>query len=126
MNQVNASHHHSEKHSEGWHFNCILVIQTAFIGDVILTTPLLRRTKELFPDASIDVLVNPKTAELLSANPHIRNIISYDKREREKGFLAFLKLSKRLHRSRYDAALLPHRSLRSALLAALAISNAGL
>lgn len=123
MNQVNAPHHHREKHSERWHFNHILVIQTAFIGDVILTTPLLRRTKELFPDASIDVLVNPKTAELLSANPHIRDIIPYDKREKEKGLLAFLKLSRRLHRSRYDAAFLPHRSTRSALLAALAGIN---
>lgn len=120
MHQGYPSVNSQSTHEQDPHFTSILVIQTAFIGDVILTTPLLQRTKEIFSDASIDVLVRSTTAELLSGNPHIRNIISYEKRGREKGLINLLRLSKRLCHSRYDAALLPHRSFRSALLAFLA------
>ncbi len=35
----------------------ILIVQTAFIGDVILITPLIRATAELYPQAKIDVIV---------------------------------------------------------------------
>ncbi|MGD8628899.1 MAG: hypothetical protein PVH52_07430, partial [bacterium] len=50
----------------------ILIIQTAFLGDVILITPLIRATREIFPGAAIDVLVTPQTAGILENNPHIR------------------------------------------------------
>lgn len=98
----------------------ILVVQTAFIGDVILTTPLIRALKEGFPRALLSVLVIPATAEVLEGNPRIDEIIVYDKRGKERGAIDFLKLMARLRRQRFDLAIIPHRSLRSALLAYLA------
>lgn len=94
----------------------ILVIQTAFIGDVVLTTPLFRAVKENAPEATIDVVVTPQTSQLLIDNPYIRHILCYDKRGNDKGFIRFFKLVKILYKRDYDVALLPHRSLRSALL----------
>ena len=60
----------------------ILINQTAFIGDVILITPLIRSTKELYPQAEIDALVVPAAAKLLENNPYIRHVYHYNKRQR--------------------------------------------
>jgi heptosyltransferase-2 len=96
----------------------ILIIQTAFPGDLILTTPLIRATKERYPQAKIFALVIPQTAKLLKNNPFLDGVITYDKRK--KGGLAFATVLRRLQPVRFDLALIPHRSLRSALLAHLA------
>jgi len=97
----------------------ILIIQTAFIGDLVLTTPLIRAVRKGFPLAEISVLTIPKTADLLGDNPHIDMVILYDKRGRQRGIPAFLQLVRRLRGERFDLAIVPHRSLRSALLAGL-------
>ncbi len=96
----------------------ILIVQTAFIGDVILITPLIRETKKLFPEAVIDVLVQSSNKSVLKHNPYINEIICLDKSGFNlKGFVSTLfKLSK----SNYDLALTPHRSLRTLLLLFLA------
>ncbi len=98
----------------------VLVVQTAFLGDVILATPLLRAARQLWPEAELDFLCIPQTATLLRGNPLLRRVIPYDKRGREKGPVSFLRLARQLRARSYDLALIPHRSLRSAALAALA------
>jgi heptosyltransferase-2 len=92
----------------------ILVIQTAFAGDLVLTTPLIAETAERFPGAAIDVLCIPATASLLAGHPAIRRVIVYDKHRRHPSLIS---LMRRLARERYALCLCPHRSLRSALLA---------
>ncbi len=92
----------------------ILIIQTAFLGDVILITPLIRATHELFPEALIDVLVIPGTAPVLAGNPHIRRVLTFDKRG-NKG-LAFINTLGAIRRNRYDLAISPHSSLTTAYL----------
>ncbi|MBI3237785.1 MAG: glycosyltransferase family 9 protein, partial [Flavobacteriia bacterium] len=49
-----------------------LVIQTAFLGDVILATPVVSELKRLFPNASIDVLVRKGNESILTNHPDIR------------------------------------------------------
>lgn len=92
----------------------ILVIQTAFAGDLVLTTPLIEETALLHPGAPIDVLCIPSTATLLTGNPFIRRCIVYDKRRRSPSLPA---LMRQVAREKYGLCLCPHRSLRSALLA---------
>ena len=95
--------------------NRILIIQTAFPGDLILTTPLIRATKEKYPQARLTVLVIPETEELLKNNPYLSEVLIYDKRSKAgKQFVAVLKEIKKRN---FDLALTPHRSFRSALLA---------
>ncbi|MDZ7262192.1 MAG: lipopolysaccharide heptosyltransferase II [candidate division KSB1 bacterium] len=100
--------------------NKILIIQTAFIGDVVLTTPLARATKQSFANSKVHFLVIPSTSNVLENNPYIDQLMVYDKRGKERGFRHILKLAWKLTRERYDLALLPHRSFRSALIAFLA------
>jgi len=98
-------------------FNKILVIQTAFIGDAILTLPLIQVLKLNYPQSSIDVIVVPRTEEIFANHPAISNIIQYDKRVRDKGLKGFWQLRTKLSAQNYDLVIVPHRSLRSALLA---------
>jgi len=95
----------------------ILIIQTAYIGDVLLVSPLIRASQDLFPHASIDALVIPAAANGLENNPALHRLIIYDKRGRDAGVRSLLKLSGRLRHEGYDLVLVPHRSLRSAFLA---------
>ena len=95
-----------------------LVIQTAFLGDVVLTTPLLAALAERH--GPLDVVTTTAAAPLLETHPAVRHVIPYDKRGRDRGLAAFLGLTRRLAAAHYEVAYLPHRSLRSAALAYLA------
>jgi heptosyltransferase-2 len=94
----------------------ILIIQTAFIGDVILTTPLVAAAHKLYPAAIIDFLTIPRSVNLLQNNPAIQNIIIFDKRGADKGLSGLRNLAAQLRTAGYDLCLTPHRSLRSAFL----------
>lgn len=56
----------------------ILVIRTAYIGDVVLTLPILSPLKKLFPQAQISFLTTCRAKEILEKNPYIDEIVSYD------------------------------------------------
>jgi len=99
----------------------ILVFQTAFLGDVILTLPMLQVLKKHFPFSEIDVVTTPKAAELLKNHPAISNVLLYDKRGAQRGLRGILELSSFLRKQRYDIALVPHRSFRTA--AVIGLSN---
>ncbi len=91
----------------------VLVINTAFLGDVALTTPLYR----LLGEAGwlVDALVIPATAPLLANLPWLNEAITYDKHA-NPGLRGLWKLGRSLS-GKYNAVLVPHRSARSAFLA---------
>lgn len=92
-----------------------LVIQTSFLGDVILTTPLI---SELARRGPVDVLVTPVGAAALANNPHIRMVIPYDKRSTYGSALGLWETVREIRSRRpYDAAYLAQGSFRSGLLA---------
>ena len=62
----------------------ILLIQTAFLGDVILVTPLIRALKLAQPNAQIDVLVRKGNESLLLNNPNIHTVLLWDKKNKYK------------------------------------------
>ncbi len=95
-----------------------LVVQTAFLGDVVLTTPLLAALA--VGDGPLDVVTTPAAASLLETHPAVRHVIPYDKRGADRGWRGLRALAGRLQAERYGVAYLPHRSLRSAALALLA------
>lgn len=59
----------------------ILLIQTAFIGDVILATALLEYLRETEPATPIDFLVRKGNEGLLRQHPHVREVLVWDKRQ---------------------------------------------
>ncbi|MBI5015081.1 MAG: lipopolysaccharide heptosyltransferase II [Deltaproteobacteria bacterium] len=88
-------------------------MQTAFLGDVVLTTPLFRALRRVAPDAHLTALVTPAAAPLLEADPHLDEVLTYDK----KGGESLAAVLRRVRRARFDRLLAPHRSHRSGLLA---------
>ncbi len=90
----------------------VLVVQTAFLGDVVLTTPLFRGLRRLYPRARLEALVTPEAAPLLEEDPHLDGLHTYAKR----GGDTFGGMLARLRRGRYDLLVCPHRSPRTALL----------
>jgi lipopolysaccharide heptosyltransferase II len=95
-----------------------LVIQTAFLGDVVLSTPLLAALAERH--GPVDVVTTPAAAVLLETHPAVGTVIRYDKRGADRGLRGLWTLGRRLRARRYARAYLPHRSWRSAALALLA------
>ena len=94
----------------------ILVIQTAFLGDALLTLPMIQKLKEFNGSASIDVLCIPASKEIFRLSPIINQIIVIDKKKEHKSFFSLLKFAKQLKSNVYDRIYSPHRSFRSSLL----------
>jgi heptosyltransferase-2 len=93
------------------------VIQTSYLGDVILTTPLIA---ELAQRGPVDVLATPGGAAALANNPAIRTIIRYDKRGTYGSALGTWQTIKELRTRRpYEVAYLAQGSFRSGVLAML-------
>jgi ADP-heptose:LPS heptosyltransferase len=69
----------------------ILVIRISSLGDVLLTTPLLRALKKKFPDKSFSFLVEDNFADALCYNPNLDRVFHYSKKDRGKGIVADLK-----------------------------------
>lgn len=103
----------------------ILVIRYRFIGDTILTVPFLRNLRAAYPHAIIDVLVGPKSGEVLQNCPYINELIPFDttrfhKYDSGEGKpKSLLSYALTLRRRKYDTVFVLKRSFGSALLAFL-------
>jgi heptosyltransferase-2 len=91
----------------------ILIIQTAFIGDVILATPLIGNLKTQFPDAKIDFLVKNGNQSLLRNDPNLNEILVFDKK---KKVASLLELLIKIRAKKYDIVINLHRFASSGIL----------
>ena len=98
----------------------ILIIHTAFIGDIVLSIPLIQRLKDMYPESKIDYLTLPVNKTIISNNPNLNEILLYDKKGKDKGVKGFLRVLKILKKKKYDYAVIPHRFIKSIALAKLA------
>ena len=80
------------------------------IGDIVLTTPLIRTFKNRFPESTLDFLVKKEFADLLRYNPYIDTLYEFNSRG---GAAGLRRLTERLHRNNYDLVIDAHNSLRS-------------
>jgi heptosyltransferase II len=94
----------------------ILVIQTAFLGDAILTLPMIQKLDEMYPMSEIDVLSIPSTKEIFGASPYINEVLVIDKKGKEKSVFALFKYAGDLQERKYTRIFSPHRSLRTSLI----------
>ena len=88
----------------------ILVFRLSSIGDIVLTTALLRCLRNTFPDAQIDFVVKKQFADILRCVPFVSNVIELDSK---KGFAELRAIRNRLKNEHYDVALDIHKNWRS-------------
>jgi heptosyltransferase-2 len=98
----------------------ILLVQTSFLGDLVLTTPLLAEIRRRFPRAQISILCRRELRDVLAADPEIYEVISYDKRGPRGGWTGLWRMAQDLRARGFGVALSVHKSLRTALLLFLA------
>lgn len=91
-----------------------LVIQTAFIGDVILATALIEKLHKVFPDAAIDFLLRKGNESLLIGHPYLREVLVWDKKQGKIRNL--LKMAGRVRSNHYDVVINTHRYASSGLI----------
>lgn len=95
-----------------------LLVQTSFIGDAILTTPLVAALAARGP---VDMVVTPAGAAVLSNNPLVRHLVVYDKRRKDRGPSGLVRIARAVRAADSAAtAYLAQGSIRSAFLARLA------
>jgi heptosyltransferase-2 len=94
-----------------------LVVQTSFLGDMVLTTPLIAHLSATGP---VDVLCTPAASVLLANNPAVRKTIVYDKRGADRGASGFFRIASALRRRAYDVAYFAQGSVRSGALGLVA------
>ena len=95
----------------------ILVLQLRRLGDVLLTTPLLRALHHLYPAARIDFLTEPSNHVVLAGNPHLTRVWPYP---RSGAVPVVLSLSRALAAERYDLSVDTLGDPRSAWIGLLA------
>lgn len=92
--------------------NRILIIPLRYIGDTILTVPLVRNLRQLFPQAQIDMLVSRTTQQLMEVCPYLDQVLVEPKSSMER--LALLRAN------RYDTVFILRKSATMALLCQIA------
>jgi len=96
--------------------NKILIIQTAFIGDVILATALIEKLVAFYPDSKIDFLLRKGNEGLLENHPKLNEVLIWDKKVDKYSNLKVL--SKSINRTKYDAVINLQRFASSGMLTA--------
>lgn len=96
----------------------MLVIQTAFLGDSVLTIPLFEAVKKHIP-CRLTVLSTPQGMDMYKTSRAVDDIITFDKKGKDKGIISLIRLIMSLRRKNFDIAIVPHRSFKSALIAFL-------
>ena len=102
------------------HWDNILVLQTSFIGDTVLTLPLLSEIKRRYPGARLSFFCSPQGKELAESCVAIDEIIVDDKKGVHRGVSGLWRQALCLRNKKFSLALTPHKSLRSALILYLA------
>ncbi len=96
-----------------------LIIQTAFIGDAVLTLPMIEKLKETNRNALIDVIAIPGTAEIFRNSPFVNEVLVFEKRRKHKSLLGIYSFARILRERGYRKIYSPHRSFRTSLLVLL-------
>lgn len=92
-----------------------LIIQTAFIGDVILATAVAEKLHQQYPDAQIDFVLRKGNEALLSNHPFIKTVFVWDKKLGKIKNL--FSITKEVRANKYDSVINMHRFASSGFIA---------
>ena len=91
----------------------ILIIRLSSLGDVVLSSPLVRMVRRRFPESKIDFLVKTEYADLVRHNPHLSGVIELPA---TAGVADLRQMRRHISSTKYDLIIDIHESLRSRYL----------
>ncbi len=94
----------------------ILIVRTDRIGDVILSTPVIKNLRLAYPDAHIAFMLRPYTKEIVESNPYLNEIIVYDKNNKHKSIFSSINFCFFLRKKKFDIAFILNPSSRANLI----------
>ncbi len=92
----------------------ILIVKPRAIGDVLLSTPVLPNLREEFPGVQIDFLVEKFASDILTDNPFIDNVISFDTKTQSS-----MSIISRVRKNKYDLIIDLFANPRTAIITML-------
>lgn len=95
----------------------IVIIQTAFIGDTILSAYFAQMIKNQHPNAELAFVCTPISSDIITKIKGIDKVIEYDKRKNQKGIKGIKQIADEINKWNADLVFGLHRSLRSSILA---------
>jgi heptosyltransferase-2 len=98
-------------------FKKIALWQTAFLGDAVLTLPLINALEERFPGAEIHFFVRAGVESLFTAQKNLSRVYGFAKRGDQKSLKSAIEYGRSLGRKGFDLFISAHTSMRSALIA---------
>lgn len=93
--------------------NKILIIRLSSIGDIILTTPVIRILKQHFPNSQIDFVIKKQFADLLKNHPSIDKLIIFDNARQQNDLK---RIKREIKQQQYDLIIDLHKNFRSYFL----------
>jgi ADP-heptose:LPS heptosyltransferase len=94
----------------------VLLIRLRLIGDVVLSTPVVRAVRRTFPDAELTYLVEREAAAVVTGSPHLDEVLVIEHSRGAARLLHDLGLAWRLRRRRFDLVIDMHGGPRSSWL----------
>lgn len=94
----------------------ILLIRLSSLGDIVLTTPAIRAVRTHFPNAFIAMLVAKQSADILKHNPHLNEIIEFNRLAEDKNTGEMLRTLRILRNQRFSLTIDFQRKFRTELL----------
>jgi len=98
----------------------ILIVRTDRIGDVILSTPVIKALRKNYPKAYIAMMVSPAAFDIVDGNPYLDKVIVYDKDLKQKSWVDSIKFAFSLKRDKFDLVIILHPTNRVNLLTYIA------
>jgi len=93
-------------------FKRILIVRSDRIGDVVLSTPVMKAMRTAYPAAHIAVMASPYTKEIVEDSPYVDEVIIFDKAKEHRGMAASVKFALYLRKKHFDVALILNPSNR--------------
>ena len=91
----------------------ILIARLDRIGDVVLSTPVIKALRDACPDSHIAMMVLPYAREIVEGNPYLDEVIIYDKDRGQKGVSGNYKFIQELKKKKFDIAIILHPTNRT-------------
>jgi len=98
------------------YYKRILIVRTDRIGDVLLSTPVIKALRDTYPSSYIAMMVSSYTKDIVDGNPYLDEIIIYDKDAGQRSWWNSMKFARHLKKKKFDLALVLHPTNRAHLV----------